>query len=297
MLDWDDLRYFLLVARQGSLSAAARTLGVTQPTVGRRIAKFERQLGAQLFIATPSGQHLTPTGQRMFEHAESMEHDALAAERIARGRDLGLTGPVRITASEWLICSVLSPLLAPFVAEHPGLELQLLAEPRHLNLVQREADLALRPSKFEQPDVVQRDVAIVRFGLYAADSYLAKHGVPDFENDCRGHTLIGMSESLTKVPDLDWLPRFASKARVAVRTNGREAMAKLAAAGVGLTCLPRFMGDATRGLRLLKPPAPAPERHLWLGVHRDTRSVPRVKASIAFLTGALNHLRPALCPD
>ena len=296
MLDWDDLRYFLAVAREGSLSAAARALAVAQPTVGRRISAFEHSLGARLFVATPAGQKLSATGRRLLPHAEQMERDALAAERILSGRDTGVSGPVCITASEWLIQSVLGPLLAPLAARHPELQLELLAEAKHLSLVRREADIALRPSRFEQQEVVQREVAIIAFALYASDAYLAKHGTPDFERQCEGHLLIGMSEALGKVPDVEWLPRVAARARVVVRTNGREPMAKMAAASIGITCLPRFLGDATPGLRRLPAPGPAPERQLWLGVHRDARAVPRVKASAAFLTESLARLRPALHP-
>lgn len=296
-MDWDDLRYFLAVARAGSLSAAARALGVAQPTVGRRVGAFERSLGAKLFVATPSGQTLSVTGQRMLVHAEQMERNALAAEHVASGRDVGLTGRVVITASEWLLRSVVGPLLAPLLAEHPALEIELLAEARHLSLVQREADLALRPSRFEQPEIVQRQVAMLAFGLYAADSYLARHGPPDFARQCAGQPLIAMSASLGKVPDLEWLPSFASQANVVARSNGREPMATMAAAGIGLAVLPRILGDATPGLRWLATPTPAPQRPLWLGAHRDARSVPRVKACSGFLSESIGRLRRALCPE
>jgi DNA-binding transcriptional LysR family regulator len=105
-----------------------------------------------------------------------------------------------------------------------------------------------------------------------------------------------MSESLGKIPDLNWLPTLTAKARVVVRTNGREPMASMAAANIGIACLPRFLGDATPGLRLLATPSPGPERQLWLGTHREARSVPRLKATTAFLSEALTRLRPALCP-
>jgi DNA-binding transcriptional LysR family regulator len=297
VLDWDDLRYFLAVAQAGSLSAAARSLGVAQPTVGRRINAFERSLGARLFVATPAGQNLSPTGRRLLQHAEQMEQDALAAERSVSGRDAGVSGPVCVTASEWLIESVLAPLLGPLLSRHPELQLELLAEAKHLSLVRREADIALRPSRFEQQEVVQREIAVVAFGLYASDMYLAEHGSPDFERQCEGHLLIGMSEALGKVPDVTWLPQIAARARVVVRANGREPMVKLAAAGLGLTCLPRFLGDAAPGLRRLDTPPPAPERQLWLGVHRDARAVPRVRACARFLSESVERLRPALHPD
>jgi DNA-binding transcriptional LysR family regulator len=296
MLDWDDLRYFLAVARTGSLSAAARVLGVAQPTVGRRVSALQRRLGAKLFTPTATGQELAPSGRRLLVHAERMEVEGVAAERAIAGRDAGLKGRVRLTSSEWMIGAVLGPLLRPFVVLHPELELELVADVSHLSLTRRDADLAIRPSRFEQPDVVQREVAIVSFGLYASDSYLAERGVPDFAQHGEGHRLIAMSETLTKIPDLGWLPGFTAKASVVVRTNGREPMARMAAAGIGMTCLPRFLGDATPNLRLLATPSPGPERQLWLGCHRDVRAIPRVKATITFLAEGLARLRPALQP-
>lgn len=297
MLDWDDLRFFLAVARAGSLSVAAQSLGVTQPTVGRRITGLQQRLGAKLFTPTNTGQALSASGLRLLPHAERMEAEGLAAERATSGRDAGLRGRVRITASEWLIGAALGPLLRPFVTLHPELELELVADVRHLSLTRRDADVAIRPSRFEQPEIVQRRVATLGFGLYASDAYLAERGAPNFDQQCEGHRLIAMSEALTKIPDLLWLPGFTSKANVVVRTNGREPMARMAAAGIGIACLPRFLGDATANLRLLRPPSPGPERELWLGCHRDVRAVPRVRASIAFLSEGFERLRPALCPS
>src|SRR5436190_791420 len=121
-LDWDDVRFFLAVARLGSFSSAARALGVTQPTVGRRIAGLD-------------------------ERAERVEAELLAFERVASGRDAGVAGPVRITASEWLVDRVLAPITRSLLEAHPGLEVDLAGEPRHVSLVRREADIAVRPSR------------------------------------------------------------------------------------------------------------------------------------------------------
>lgn len=292
MLDWDDLRFFLAVARHGSMSAAARVLEVAQPTVGRRIAGLERKLGARLF----SGRALSLTGRRMVQHAERMEIDALAAERVSAGRDVGVRGQVSVTGSEWLVQRVLAVVVAPLLAEHPGLEVDLLADTRPLNLARSEADIAVRPARFEQQQVIQREVAVLAFGLYASHAYLAERGMPDFTAGCAGHALIAMSQSLGTIVDVDFLPKVASEARVAARANGREPMAMLASAGVGLAVLPRFLGDATPGLRLLPTPVPGPRRSLFLGVHRDVRAVPRVKAVAGQLASGIGRLKEALDP-
>jgi DNA-binding transcriptional LysR family regulator len=296
MLDWDDLRFFLAVARAGTMSGAARKLRVAQPTVGRRIAAFERRLGARIFLRAPAGWTLSPTGRNLLAHAERMELEALAAETIATGRDEGLEGRVRITASEWLARSVLGHALAPFLARHPALSLELVADPRHLNLARREADVAIRPSRFRQQEVVQREIAVVEFGLYASETYLARNGLPDFARRCEGSPVIGMTDDMNAIVDLDWLPALVGRGRVVVRTNGREPMASMAAAGVGIACLPRILGDATAGLRLLDTPGARPERKLWLGVHRVARSIPRVKATLAFLVASFGQLRPLFRP-
>ena len=294
MQNWDDLRYFLAVAREGSMSAAARTLGVAQPTVGRRLAAFERRLGARLFEAHASGQSPTATGRRLRAHAEAMEADVLAALRVASGRDAGIRGLVRVTASEWLIEGVLGNLVAPLIDRHPELTVELIADVKHVSLTRREAEIAIRPSRFQEPDVVALEVATLGFGLYASDGYLAAHGMPSFDDQCEGHRLIAMSESLGKVPDVEWLPKVAGRAHVVVRTNGRLPMRKLAESGVGLACLPHFLGDASQGLRRLAPPIAEPSRALWLGVHRETRAVARVKATVAILRDGLRRLGPAL---
>ena len=297
MLAWDDLQFFLAVAQHGTLSAAAQALGVTQPTVGRRIAGLERQLGAELFARSSAGFALTETGRGMLGHAEAMRDHAARAESGASGRDLGVAGRVRITTSEWMLRSVLSPTLAPLLQQHPALELELLADARHLNLAKREADIALRPSEFQQEAVMQRVVATLEFGLYASDSYLARHGLPDFSSGALGHVFIDMTEEMSTIVDRSWLPTLVHRAHVAARCNGREPMAALAASGLGFTALPCFLGDGTPGLRRLTTPGPSPVRKLWLGVHRAARRTPRIQVTAAFLAHGLHQLRPSLHPS
>ncbi len=297
MLDWDDLRFFLAVARHGTMSQAARALRVAQPTVGRRIAAFERKLGARLLTRSGAGWALSPAGQSMLPNAEEMEAQALAAENRASGRDSGLEGVVRLTASEWMIAAVLGPCLTPLLARHPGLSIDVLAEARKVNLFRREADIALRPSKFQQLEVFQRAVAVIQFGLYVSDEYLARKGRPDFATSGQGHALVAAGAEMgTTIVDVTWIPQFLGRAGVAARTNGRLGMAALAAAGIGIACLPRVLGDATHGLRLLSTPEPPPRRQLWMGVHRSTRKVRRVKAATDFLADALARLGRTLDP-
>lgn len=292
-MNWDDLRFFLVVSRQRTLSAAARELGVTQPTVGRRISALERQSGAKLFVRSSAGFALTSAGARALAFAERMELDALSAEQNLAGADQGVRGAVRITASEWLVSSVLSTALAPLVAAHPELSIELVADARHVNLARREADIALRPRRFEQAGVVQRAVGKLGFGVYATHAYLAARGMPG--RGGAGHVLVAMSDDTGDVAR-SWLEAVLPDARRALKCNGRDAMLALARAGAGLACLSRIVGDAVPSLKRvpLTPAPPAPT--LWLGLHREARDLPRVRVVISQLSQQLRALSPQLCP-
>ena len=292
-IDWDDLRYLLALSRHGTLTAAAAVLGVTQPTGGRRLASLERQLRARLFRATSQGAELSSVGEMLVRRAERMEAEALAATRLASGRDAGVEGRLSVTASEWLVARVLGPGLVGLLRAHPGLRVDLVASARWANLARGEADIALRPAAFQQQAVFQREVARIGYGLYASPDYLRARGRPDFSRRSPGHALLAMDED---VPTADgpWLQEMAGEAATVARTNGREGLAAMAAAGLGLACLPRLIGDRTPALERLDPPVSPPERRLWLGVHRDVRNLARVRATITHLTGLFRDLQPAL---
>jgi DNA-binding transcriptional LysR family regulator len=292
-IDWDDLRFLLALSRHGTLTAAATDLRVTQPTVGRRLAGLERRLGAKLFRSAPQGAELTPVGEILVRRAERMEAEALEATRLAAGRDEGVQGRLTITASEWLIARILGPGLRLLLERHRNLRIDLVASARWANLARGDADIALRPAAFQQQAVFQRELARIAFGLYGSGEYLRRHGRPDFARGCPGQVLLVMDEDVPTADDA-WLRRFAPEGQVGVRTNGREALAAMASAGIGLACLPRLVGDRTSGLVLLSPPVPIPERGLWLGVHRDVRKLARVRAVIEHLTALLRRAQPAL---
>jgi DNA-binding transcriptional LysR family regulator len=205
---------------------------------------------------------------------------------------------VRITASEWMIATVLGPRLPPLLARHPALSIDLVAEARKLNLFRREADIAVRPAKFQQLEIVQRAIATVEFGLYASADYLARMGAPSFATRGHGHVLVAAGAGMgTTIVDVAWLPPLLGRARVAARANGRLGMAALAAAGIGIACLPRLLGDVTPGLRLVPTPEPGPRRQVWMGVHRAARAVQRVKAVTEYLSDAFARLRQSLAPS
>ncbi len=289
-VDWDDLRYFLALARQGSLSGAARVLQTTQPTMGRRLAALELKLDARLFERLPSGLMLTEAGKSILDYAAAMEEAALAAIRLASGRMSGIRGHVRITATEWFGTRLLSPLLGAFCAKHPHISVELITDSRLLNLTRREADLAFRLRQFDQDGLIQRKVVDVPFGLYATSAYVERCGLPDFGRRGAGTALVLPNEALA---DIAWVQEVLGAAQIAYRSNSREGQAAAAAAGAGVVLLPTYLSVSWPELVELEVPVPVPARSVWLGLHADSRAVPRIRALADFIIEGLRCDRPA----
>ena len=281
MLDWDDLRHFLAIARQRTLSGAARSLHVQQSTMGRRLDALQARAGATLLQKTPSGYTLTPAGESVLAHAERMEAEALAAERAVSGRDVRLAGLVRLTTVETLFVEVLTPILARFSEKYPDITLDVVVDPRIFSLSRREADVALRLTRPEGNELVARRVGAVGYALYASEAYLARHGRPDVAAGCPGHRVILAEEDTMHLPMFAWGANATREATVALRTNSYQGQAAAAEASIGIAGLPHYLARRYNVTRLDAPPGPG--RDLWLAVHEDTRHTPRIRA----LTDAL----------
>jgi DNA-binding transcriptional LysR family regulator len=295
-LNWDDLKFVLAVARHGSLSAAARHLRTTQPTVGRRISAFETSLGVQIFHRMPGSLVLTEAGLAILQGLERIEAETLAIERTIDGRDAGPEGVVRVTAAEWFCARVLAPICTELSATHPGITIELLGESRRANLARREADIAFRFVGFEQGEVVQRRLGGLSFGLYGAPAYFERCGTPDFATGLKGHAVIAMRTEMDSIADLAWLADTAYASSIILRTDSRETQARAALAGSGLACLPRFIGDHTAGLVRVKTPVAVPEREIWMGIHADSRETPRVQAAARVLVAGIRKKSSSLNP-
>jgi DNA-binding transcriptional LysR family regulator len=179
---WDDLKIVLAVATHESLSAAARHLGSSQPTISRRLDAFEAQTGIRLFDRSPTGLLPTPLCRALLEGLNRIDEEVLGVERRLAARDTGLQGPVTVTSVDWLGDYVLAPILARFAVLHPLVDIQLINDGRHYNLSRREADLAVRFGSFSQEDLYERKVAEINYGLYVSPTYLAECGHPDFRH-------------------------------------------------------------------------------------------------------------------
>ncbi len=255
MLEWDDLRMFLAIARHGSLTAAARALHVTQPTMGRRLEVLEERLGVRLFERLPSGAALTDFGSAILENAERMETEAAAAERRIAARDARLEGTIRVTTIEWFGQHALAPAIAVFTERHPKVTVELVTDERFFSLTKHEADIAVRFVRFEQQGLVQRKVGTVGFGLDASVDYLEHYGTPDFSNLGEGHAIVALPEDAGHLPEMRWLmEEIAPRARIALRSNSRDSLARAAEAGAGLAVLARCLGELSP---IASTPAPA----------------------------------------
>lgn len=274
-MDWDDARLFLAIARAGSLGGAARAVGSTQPTMGRRLAAFEQSLGLALFQRTPDGFVLTDEGATVLAHAERMEDAALGFERALAGREGTLEGPLRLSSSDWFGVHVLAPRLADFRALHPGVVIELVTDARLLDLARREADLVFRIRPFDEPDVSQRRLMTMAYALY---------GAPGADRT----TLITMDAAFATLPDVDWLQRMLPAARIGLRSNHREVQARWCAAGAGLAVLPCLLGDATPGIARIDLGESPPSRDVYVGYHRDLRRLARLRGLLDFLVSSLS---------
>lgn len=280
--NWDDLRYFLAAARGGSLSAAARALQTNQPTVGRRIDALEQALQVRLFHRHARGLTLTEAGERILQAGEAMDEAALAVGRAVTGEDRGLKGTVRVSAPESLCLLWLAPRLLPLATAHPEIEVILQASAATADLTRGEADAALRLYRPTLLDLVARRVAVIRFGFYAAPAYLERRPVTALA-DLDRHALIVHDDGSAHFPDSQWLDDLAPGAHRPLRSNSVPTRAAAAASGLGLTLLPRYVGDRWPGLVRVLPQTTPPTRELWLVTHRDLRHLARLRVVLDHL--------------
>lgn len=279
-MDWDDVRSFLAIARARSLSGAARDLGVRQSTMSRRLEALEQRAGARLLQRTPQGYELTPLGEAVLGNAERMEAEAIAVERMVQGRDVALSGVVRVTAVEVVANLLLPGAILALQAKYPGISVDVLTESRSLSLSKREADLAIRMARFEGNELVTRRMALASNALYASPAYLTAHGSPMAAGD---HAVVTVLEDQAHLPEARWLAERMPQARLAMRSNSRDAQLAAVRAGIGVACLPCYLGDSDAGVIRVAEAGEGPTREIWLGVHADLRHMPRIRAVIEAL--------------
>lgn len=280
MPSWDDVRYVLALHRHGSLSAAARALGVNHATVGRRVRALEREVGARLLRTVATGVVLTDAGRDVLPEAERMEATMQSLERKVHGKDASVAGVVTIATTEALASTFLMPRLAHLSARHPRLEFVVAASNAPVKLARGEADLALRLVKPTDPALISRKVGEIRLAAYATERYLAHRSPPSFRHKLRGHATLGYHGDLANGTEARWLQTHASAATMIVRVNSVLNLLAATQASLGIAILPIGLGDEL--VRLAIPDDPEP-RGVWVVYHQDARHNARVKAVVSDL--------------
>lgn len=284
-MEWSDVRVFLAVARTGTLGAAARALQLSHPTIGRRLRMLEAATGQVLFQRTADGFVLTEEGSAILPLAEQMEESALSMQRRLAGKQRMLEGTLRVSSADWFGAYVLPPVIAAYSRDYPLVDIAVLTGTRLFNLAQREADIAFRIVPFEGPDIVQRRLLRMRYGVY-----VARASTDPAEGDGAGHRLLAMDSSTGAFADVEWLKKRFPNASVVLQSNNRNVQAQMCGHGVGIAVLPRPVGDQNSTIRRLDLSEEPPYREIWMGYHRDLRRLQRLRAfvdlAIAHLAGA-----------
>ena len=285
MLLWDDVRYFLEVARQGKLTAAARVLGVEHSTVSRRVTALEKRLGIRLFDRLPKSWNLTNEGEELLTHARRIEEEALAFSRASMGVG-ALRGVVRISAPPVFASHFLVTRLAALRHRWPGITIEMVGEARQANLYRREADLAIRLSRPEEPGLATKPLAEMGYGLYAAAGW-ADRPPQEWE-------FIGYDDALRETPQQKWLEKLSAGRPFILRSNDLAALYQACRVGLGLAVLPHFLARDDPALFAFPEYSCPMNRPIWVVIHPDVRRSPRVKIVADTLTDLFREYAPAL---
>ncbi len=281
---WEDLRYFLALARHGSLSAAARALKVSHATVARRVASLEAALQTPLFDRKANGYMPTAQGRRVEVLARTMEEAAQASADLA-APDAELSGVVRLTMARSMADRFVVDRLCDFHKLHPGIDLEIIAESRVISLSRREADIALRFGRPKDSDLLARRLSSVAFSFYASRSYantLNKNSSP---------IMLGFDSENDFIADAAWLNREFPQARFIVRTNSQATQAAAARAGLGVAQLPLHVGANDPHLVPVMLSKKPPNREIWMLLRKDVARLPRVRAVADYLAAMFRRER------
>ncbi|MDX1812627.1 MAG: LysR family transcriptional regulator [Gammaproteobacteria bacterium] len=282
-LNWDLIRSFLAVARLGSLSAAARALGVSQPTLSRDIQAIESKTKINLFQRTTQGLNLTKEGQKLVDSAMQMEQAADLFQRQVSGLSEQLEGDVRISANEIVGIYLLPPAIAAFREEHPGVSVEITISNRAASLNKREADIALRMFRPSQPDLIARRLPDMELGFFAHRNYLEKFGIPENIEDFKSHNLIGFDEDLDFIEGAAQMGYQFVRDNFKIRTDHMLTQIQLARAGAGIVGTHVAIAEQWPELQRILHWVTLPALEFWIVCHSDTQFNSRIRSLRDFL--------------
>ena len=272
--NWDDLRVFLTLAREGTLTTAAKALGVSHPTVARRVQALEKQIGARLFDRLPDRFAPTSAGERLLADTEAMEKAALSIHRRSAGLSDTVSGTVRLSAGE-AMAGLIARHVAELRAKLRQIEFEVIASHTLANLSRREADLLIREQVPELGGIVTRKLGRVAYAVYAGRDFKVTRTTPAAFSAL---PWIGFDDDHSHFPGQQWLRERLAGQRPVVRSNNWLVQLEAARAGAGLALLPCYLGDPDPALHRVGGVIPEVFGDQWLLVHRDLRALPRVRA-------------------
>ena len=284
-LEWDQIRAFLAVARLGSLSAAARELGVSQPTLTRTIQLLEASTRLNLFKRTTQGLSLTEAGQALMDAATHMNDAADRFARQASGMSEDLQGDVRVSANEIVGLYLLPPALAALHEQHPGVHIDIVISNRASSLSKREADIALRMFRPPQPDLVARRLPDLPLGFFAHRDYIERHGAPSDIEDFKRHSVIGFDKAKDFIDGAARLGFSFTREDFALRSDHMLAQIALLRAGAGIGALHLGLARHFPELTRILADVPLPPFEFWCVCHRDVQHSARIRAVMQHLIG------------
>lgn len=276
-LDWSQVQTLLAVAEAGSLSGAARVLGISQPTLGRQVKAAEAALGVVIFRRHPRGLALTEAGAALIEPARDMAAAAARLKLAAAGHDMRLGGTVRLTASFAISQQILPPLLAQLRHEEPGIEIELHPADTSDNLLYGEADIALRMYRPDQLDMIARHLGDISLGIFAGRSYADRRGLPETEDDLFRYDWVGLDRSDLMIRGFREMGRTVDRSFFGIRCDDQNVCLQLVRAGCGLGIFQAPLGARDPDLLPVLPGFPLPVLPLWLTAHESVLRIPRVR--------------------
>jgi DNA-binding transcriptional LysR family regulator len=285
--DWRLVRSFLAALDQGSLLGAARVLSASQPTIGRHIAELEAQLGVLLFERTGRGLLPTATALQLAESARAMDNAANELARNVSGLEPGISGTVRITASQPVACFVLPPILAQMRLALPDIQVELVASNAVSNLLRREADIALRMVQPDQASLVAKRIARVTLGTYAHRDYLRRRGTPKQPQDLLNHELVGSDRDEAILKGMAGFGLPVTREAFAFRCDDLIAYWEAVRAGLGIGFIADYLAATDKDVVAVLPMIKVPPLPIWLTVHREIRTSRRIRAVYDFLSQAV----------
>jgi DNA-binding transcriptional LysR family regulator len=295
MFDWNDLRHFLAVARHGSTIAAAKSLGLSQSTVHRRLAELEKRIGRHIVIRHATGYRLTEFGAELRPLVEQVEKAIGAIERYLAAADETPTGAVRVTCSESIgYRLVQSQLLETFHNRHPGMRVELVMSDHFLDIAKGEADVAIRAGIPNEETLVGRKIADVPWALYGSRAYLERNGRIARIEDIAAHAVIGFDGDIREHHAAKWLKSVAPSARIVARSNTVPGLLMSVRSGAGLAPLPMPLAMRDVELERVLGPLPGLYSPIYLLTHPDLRHVPRVSAFFEFIVTEIEQVRSVL---